>query len=466
MTDPRGTRAVCSGANHPFLDALYDRVVILDGAVFGTWMQARDLGPKTSAAKRSKDATRSRAHAPDLVSRMHDDFFAVDVDAVETATFGAFPLVLTEYGIAEQTFEINRRVAELAREVVSAYSTPDRPRWVVGLIGPGTRLPSLGQIPYVDLRDGYTAEVDGLLAGGIDVVLIETVYDLLQAKAAINGAKAAMAKAGVLLPLIVQVTVETTGRMLVGTEIGAALTALEAMRPDVIGMNCATGPVEMTEHLRYLSQHAGRSSRRCRTRGSRRSSTARPVTTSPPRSWPRRMIAMRPSSGSTSSAAAAAPRPWTCRLSSNASARAGGAHTGVRAGRVVDLLTRVRFHQELAYLAVGERTNANGSKKFREAMLEADWDTCVHGARGGRRGRARRVRRAQRVRRHGGDRVALRDAGEPAAGVRLHRAAGGRNRPAAPRREGDPQLRQPRGRRGRGPAHGPGVFRLARSTGR
>ena len=123
-------------------------------------------------------------------------------------------------------------------------------------MGPGTRLPSLGQIPYTELRDGYQLQVEGLLAGGVDVLLIETVYDLLQAKAAINGARAAMRAAGVLLPLMVQVTVETTGRMLVGSEIGAALTALEAMQPDVIGMNCATGPAEMTEHLRYLAQHA------------------------------------------------------------------------------------------------------------------------------------------------------------------------------------------------------------------
>src|SRR5207244_11596628 len=153
-------------------------------------------------------------------------------------------------------FEINRRAAEIAREVAASHADDGRPRFVVGSIGPGTRLPSLGQIRYADLRDGYQAQVEGLLAGGLDVLLVETVYDLLQAKAAINGARRAMAKAGVLLPIMVQVTVETTGRMLVGSEIGAALTALVAMQPDVIGMNCATGPAEMTEHLRYLAQHA------------------------------------------------------------------------------------------------------------------------------------------------------------------------------------------------------------------
>ena len=175
---------------------------------------------------------------------------------METDTFGAFPIVLAEYGIAERTFELNQAAARIAREVASGYSTPDRPRWVVGSIGPGTKLPSLGQIDFVTLRDAYEAQVAGLLAGGVDVLLIETVYDLLQAKAAIIACRRAMAKANKDLPLMVQVTMETTGRMLVGTEIGAALTSLEALRPDVIGLNCATGPREMTEHLRHLSQHA------------------------------------------------------------------------------------------------------------------------------------------------------------------------------------------------------------------
>src|SRR3954451_14068805 len=259
MTDPRGTAApVGSGARHPFLDALLERVLVFDGA-FGTFMQGHDLGPDDFGGEALEGCNEHLVLTrPDLVAQMHDEFFAAGVDAVETATFGAFPLVLNEYGIADTTFEINQRAAEIAREVASAHAADGRPRFVVGSIGPGTRLPSLGQIRYADLRDGYQAQVEGLLAtpGAVDVLLVETVYDLLQGKAAINGARRAMAKAGVVLPLMVQVTVETTGRMLVGSEIGAALTALEAMHPDVIGMNCATGPPEMIEHLRYLAQHA------------------------------------------------------------------------------------------------------------------------------------------------------------------------------------------------------------------
>src|SRR5438132_2263773 len=239
-----------------FLDTLRERVVIFDGAT-GTNLQQRELGaddfggPALEGCNEVLAVTR-----PAVIGDLHRSFFEVGVDAVETDTFGAFPIVLSEYGIADRTFELNRAAASIAREVASGYSTPDRPRWVVGSIGPGTKLPSLGQIDFVKLRDGYEAQVDGLLAGGVDVLLVETVYDLLQAKAAIIACRRAMARANKAVPLMVQVTMETTGRMLVGSEIGAALTALEALRPDVIGLNCATGPREMTEHLRHLSQYA------------------------------------------------------------------------------------------------------------------------------------------------------------------------------------------------------------------
>src|SRR5262249_31066577 len=153
-------------------------------------------------------------------------------------------------------FEIARAGAAIAKDVASGWTSAARPRFVVGSMGPGTKLPSLGHIAFVELRDAYETLASGLIAGGADVLLVEPMYDLLAARAGLLGGRRAMAEACVELPLMVQVTVETTGRMLVGSEIGAALAALEAMRPDVIGLNCATGPHEMTEHLRYLSQHA------------------------------------------------------------------------------------------------------------------------------------------------------------------------------------------------------------------
>ena len=385
MPDPRNAaRPVGSGAAHPFLDALQERVLILDGA-FGTYMQAQDLGPDDFGGDALEGCNEELVLTrPDLVAKMHDEFFAVGVDGVETATFGAFPLVLNEYGVADHTFEINRRAAQIAREVAASHAADGRPRFVVGSIGPGTRLPSLGQIRYADLRDGYQAQVEGLLAGGIDVLLVETVYDLLQAKSAINGARRAMAKAGVApLPLIVQVTVETTGRMLVGSEIGAALTALEAMRPDVIGMNCATGPPEMTEHLRYLAQHA------------------RTFLSALPNAGLPSVVDGRTHYDLTPDALAEAHARFVDEFGLNVVGGCCGT-TPEHLHAVVDRLgvgrppvvrtpefdpgcssiySHVPFHQELAYLAVGERTNANGSKKFREAMLASDWDTCVQMAR-------------------------------------------------------------------------------------
>ena len=242
--------------SHPFLAALDERVLVFDGA-FGTWVQGEDLtaddfgGPDLEGCNEHLVLSR-----PDVIRRMHDDFLSVGVDAVETATFGAFPIVLAEYDIPEKTRELNLVAAQLAREVASDHSTADRPRFVIGSVGPGTKLPSLGHIRFAELRDAYVPQMEGLLEGGVDVLLVETVQDLLQGKAALIAARHAMDSTGITVPLMIQVTIETTGRMLIGSEIGAALTTLEAMAPDVIGLNCATGPAEMTEHLRYLGQHA------------------------------------------------------------------------------------------------------------------------------------------------------------------------------------------------------------------
>jgi 5-methyltetrahydrofolate--homocysteine methyltransferase len=383
MLDPRGSETpLGSGARHPFLDALRERVLIFDGA-FGTFMQGHDLGPDDFGGEALEGCNEHLVLTrPELVAQMHDEFFQAGVDCVETATFGAFPLVLAEYGIADKTVDINRQAAEIAREVAASHAADGRPRFVIGSMGPGTRLPSLGQIPYEDLREGYERQVDGLLAGGVDVLLVETVYDLLQGKAAINGARAAMRSAGVRLPIMVQVTVETTGRMLVGTEIGAALTALEAMRPDVIGMNCATGPSEMTEHLRYLAQHA------------------RTFLSCLPNAGLPQVIEGRTHYDLTPELLADAHERFVSEFGLNIVGGCCGT-TPAHLRAVVERLGRrapvprqpefepgcssiyshVPFQQELSYLAVGERTNANGSKKFREAMLEADWDTCVQMAR-------------------------------------------------------------------------------------
>ncbi len=365
-----------------FLSALRERVLVFDGA-FGTWVQAQDLGPDDFGGEALEGCNEHLVLTrPDLIRTMHADYFAAGVDAVETATFGAFGLVLAEYGIADTTFRLNEQAARLAKEVAADFATPERPRFVIGSIGPGTRLPTLGAIGFTELRDDYQVQVEGLLAGGTDVLLIETVYDLLQAKAAIVAARRAMAAAGREVPLMVQVTMETTGRMLVGSEIGAALTSLEAMRPDVIGLNCATGPAEMTEHLRYLAQHA------------------RTFLSCLPNAGLPSVVDGHTHYDLTAEALADAHERFVTEFGLNIVGgccgttpehlRAVVERIGTRAPVAREpefepacssIYSPVTFHQESAYLAIGERTNANGSKKFREAMLEADWDTCVQLAR-------------------------------------------------------------------------------------
>ncbi len=363
-----------------FLTELSQRVLVFDGA-FGTWVQAQDLsaddfgGALLEGCNEYLVITR-----PDLVSQMHREYLDAGVDAVETATFGAFSYVLAEYGLEAEVDAINEAAARLAREEADRVTelTPDKPRFVIGSIGPGTKLPTLGHIAFPDLRDAYVEQVRALLRGGIDVILIETVYDLLQAKAAVIGSRRAMEAEGRTVPIMVQVTMETTGRMLVGTEIGAALNALEALRPDVIGLNCATGPAEMTEHLRVLA-----------------SQSTTYLSCLPNAGLPSVVDGHTHYDLTPEGLAAAHERFVTefglnivggCCGTTPAHLRAVVERLGVRAPTprapqpepgCSSIYSPVPWDQTPAYLAIGERSNANGSKAFREAMLAEDWETCV-----------------------------------------------------------------------------------------
>ncbi|MGZ4616759.1 MAG: homocysteine S-methyltransferase family protein, partial [Actinomycetes bacterium] len=238
--------------------ALSQRVLVADGAM-GTMLQAANggQGPSMDDYEGHEGCNEIlNLSRPDVVRSVHEAYFDVGVDCVETNTFGANLANLAEYGIESRIEELAEAGARIAREVADERSTADQPRWVIGSVGPGTKLPTLGHAPYATLRDAYETQTRGMLAGGVHAVLVETAQDLLQAKAAIVGARRAMTAAGVAVPLLCQVTVETTGTMLLGSEIGAALTALEPMGIDFIGLNCATGPAEMSEHLRHLSRHA------------------------------------------------------------------------------------------------------------------------------------------------------------------------------------------------------------------
>ena len=233
-----------------FLQTVNERVVIYDGAM-GTNIQLRNPSVDDYWGKEncSEVLVLSR---PDIIRDIHNSFLQVGCDVVETNTFGGTRIVLGEFGLQDRVSEINTKAAQLAREVARQFSTRDKPRFVAGSIGPTTKLPSLGHIGFDEMATAYEEQALALIEGGVDVLLIETAQDLLQAKVAAVGVLEALRKAGKRLPVTVQVTLQESGTMLLGTEIGAALTALEPFDVDIIGLNCATGPVEMNDAVRYL----------------------------------------------------------------------------------------------------------------------------------------------------------------------------------------------------------------------
>ncbi|GGT76132.1 methionine synthase [Streptomyces lateritius] len=362
-------------------EALATRVVVADGAM-GTMLQAQDPTledfENLEGCNEILNVTR-----PDIVRSVHQEYFAAGVDCVETNTFGANFAALAEYDIADRVHELSEAGARIAREVADEFTaSTGQQRWVLGSMGPGTKLPTLGHAPYTTLRDAYQQNAEGMLAGGADALLVETTQDLLQTKASVIGARRALDALGLDVPLICSVTVETTGTMLLGSEIGAALTALEPLGIDMIGLNCATGPAEMSEHLRYLARHS-------RIPLSCMPNAGLPVLGKNGAHYPLSPVEL-------ADAQETFVREYGLSL-------VGGCcgttpeHLRQVVERVRDLAPAVRdprpepgaaslyqtvpFRQDTAYMAIGERTNANGSKKFREAMLEGRWDDCVEMAR-------------------------------------------------------------------------------------
>lgn len=377
------------------LDAVNHRVVIADGAM-GTMLQGRELSLEDDFLGLEGCNEILNHTRPDVLADIHDAYFATGIDAVETNTFGANWSNLSDYGIDDRIEELARKGAEIARErAEAAEKTDGRMRWVLGSMGPGTKLPSLGHTSYDYLKQTFALQAEGLIDGGADAFLIETSQDLLQTKAAVNGCKQAIVTRGIRLPIFVEVTVETTGTMLMGSEIGAALTALEPLGVDAIGLNCATGPDEMSEHLRHLSKQSSVAIACMPNAGL-------PVLGPNGAHYP-----LSPSElataheqfvrefglgliggccGTTPEHMAAvverlAPFRNGASVASGGRAADGARVPTEREAGVASLYHHVNFDQELSYLAIGERTNANGSRAFRQAMLEERWDDCVDIAR-------------------------------------------------------------------------------------
>ncbi|MFD8483997.1 methionine synthase [Kitasatospora sp. NPDC059673] len=362
-------------------EALATRVVVADGAM-GTMLQAQEPTledfQQLEGCNEVLNVTR-----PDIVRSVHEAYFAVGVDCVETNTFGANHSALGEYDISDRIGELSEAGARIAREVADEYTAKDgRTRWVLGSMGPGTKLPTLGHTTFETVREGFRQNAAGLIAGGADALLIETSQDLLQTKASVLGCRDALTEAGLNLPVLAQVTVETTGTMLLGSEIGAALTALEPLGIDFIGLNCATGPEQYSEHLRYLAKNA-------RIGLSCMPNAGMPVLGKDGAHYP-----LTP--GELADAHEAFVRDYGLALVGGCCGttpehlrqvveRVQGLPITPREPKpepaAASLYQTVPFRQDTSYLAIGERTNANGSKKFREAMLAADWQTCVEIAR-------------------------------------------------------------------------------------
>lgn len=364
------------GYDTDLLDTLSQRVMVGDGAM-GTQLQAADLTLDDFRGLEGCNEILNETR-PDVLEKIHRDYFEAGADAVETNTFGCNLSNLGDYDIADKITDLSEKGTEVARRVADELSTPDRKRYVLGSMGPGTKLPTLGHTEYAVIRDAYTEAALGMLNGGADAILVETCQDLLQLKAAVLGSRRAMAQCGRHIPVITHVTVETTGTMLLGSEIGAALTAIEPLGVDMIGLNCATGPAEMSEHLRHLSRHA------------------------------RIPVSVMPNAGLPVLGANGAEYPLTpselaealsgfirefglslvggcCGTTPEHISEVAAAVAQTRRGErtityepsVASLYSAMPFAQDASVLMIGERTNANGSKAFREAMIAEDFQKCL-----------------------------------------------------------------------------------------
>ncbi|MEI6987352.1 MAG: homocysteine S-methyltransferase family protein, partial [Rhodospirillaceae bacterium] len=371
------------------LDLLQSRVLLADGG-FGSRVQALDLDTERDYWGHENCTDILVLSRPDIVRDIHAGYYRVGADMVETCTFGASPITLGEFGLADKAFEINKRAVELTREAAELFKSDGRPRFCLGSIGPGTKLPSLGHIAYHDLEASFLVQARGLIAGGADAILVETCQDPLQIKAAVNAAKIACAETSRDTPIFVQITVETTGSMLVGTDLPGAATVINSLGVKLIGLNCATGPREMAEHVRWLSQNwpgvisvlpnAGLPELED-------GKTRYPLAGPDLATWLERFVVedgvnLIGGCCGTGLEHIAAADAMLRRLASP------GAHRPAPKQRspqwtpsLASLYSQVPLRQENAYLSIGERCNANGSKKWREYQQVHDWDGCVAMAR-------------------------------------------------------------------------------------
>lgn len=364
---------------HPFLEALKHRILVFDGAT-GTSFQSMDLTEGDFGGAELEGCNEHLSVSkPSAVEAVHRGFLEAGADIIETNTFGATSIVLEEYGIAHRAYELNLSAARIARRMAAQFSTPEKPRFVAGSIGPTTKLPSLGHISFDAMRDSYHEQMRGLLDGGVDLFCIETCQDLLQAKSALAAARDLFDHRQMRIPIIVSVTIEAVGTMLMGTDIMAAITAIEPYDiVDVFGMNCATGPKEMEESLRTICEQSAKPVFLMPNAGIPENiggKTCYKLTPDELEYWVGDYV-RRFGVNIIGGCCGTTPEHIT-RLVGLAGTNAPKSRTVSFAPSVASIYSVTPLHLDPPPLLIGERCNANGSKRFREYLLKDDFDGMV-----------------------------------------------------------------------------------------
>ncbi len=363
---------------HPFLQRLQDHVLVFDGGM-GTSLQMQNLtaddfgGPDLEGCNEYLVISK-----PEAVEKVHADFLAAGADVIETDTFGGSSVVLAEYDLSDKAYEINVAAAQLAKKVAANYSTPDKPRFVGGSIGPGTKMPTLGFATFDELKTSYTEQIRGLVEGGVDFLIIETCFDVLQIKSVLVAAEVIFQEKGYRLPIMVSITMEIQGTMLAGTEISAALTILEAYPIDVLGLNCATGPDRMTEHIRYLSKHSPFPISCIPNAGLPENVGGQAHYTLTPEQMQFHLRHFVEDLGVAIVGGCCGTHPGHIQALAEAVQTLRPKHRQVEQIRAAaSIYTHQPYEQDNSFLIIGERVNASGSKKMRDLLNAEDWEGLV-----------------------------------------------------------------------------------------
>ncbi len=364
-----------------FLDRLHSPqrpVLVFDGAM-GTNLQVQNLTAEDFGGAEYEGCNEYLVHTkPEAVATVHRAFLAAGADVIETDTFGGTSVVLAEYDLADQAYYLNKTAAELAKSVAQEFSTPEKPRFVAGSLGPGTKLPTLGHIDYDTLKAAYIEQVRGLYDGRVDLLLVETCQDVLQIKAALNAIETVFTEKNSRLPLMVSVTMEVMGTMLVGTEIGAALAILEPYQIDILGLNCATGPDKMKEHIKYLSEHSPFIVSCIPNAGLPENVGGQAFYRLTPVELQMALMHFVEDLGVQVIGGCCGTRPdhiqALAEIAKTLTPKERHSHYERSAASIY---TTQPYLQDNSFLIVGERLNASGSKKCRDLLNAEDWDSLV-----------------------------------------------------------------------------------------